>query len=183
MRLLMLAALILAANISGTAQEVSILPYPLPTARYEDLKKHLALTDAQVNSLSTIANAKSQAQQALYTQINDKYTTLNNLLASGSSDSVRIGQLMIEINQLRKQTVPAEPYRSQAMNLLTADQKTKLPILIQALQLQNAAWQASSLNLIDNPSSIGLPRPMPVDFDGGIGSTIGATTFPTEPNN
>jgi len=177
MRFLALAALIVIARLS--AQDVSILPYPMPTVQYEDLKKHLSLTDAQVNSLSTIAKTRSDAQSNIYRQINEKYTTLNGLLANNSTDSVRIGQLMIEINNLRKQTVPVEPYRSQALNLLLPDQKLKLPILVQALQLQSAAWQATNLNLIDGPA----PRVLPADFDGGIGSSISATGLvgPSEP--
>jgi hypothetical protein len=64
----------------------------------------------------------------------------------------------------------ALPYRSQSLNLLLPDQKLKLPILLQALQLQSAAWQATNLNLIDGPT----PRVLPADFDGGIGTS----TFP-----
>jgi Spy/CpxP family protein refolding chaperone len=174
MRPLALAALIVIARLSGSAQDATILPYPLPN-QYEDLKKHLSLTDAQINSLSTIAKTRNDAQSNIYRQINEKYTALNTLLANNSTDSVRIGQLMIEINNLRKQTVPVEPYRSQALNILLPDQKLKLPVLVQALQLQGAAWEATNLNLIDSPA----PRVLPADIGGGAAiGVIGLSGVP-----
>lgn len=170
-----LIALILTVSASF-AQEVSILPYPGPIGPYEDLKKQLALTDTQMTALTNIARAKSEAQSALYRQMNEKSQALNNLLNSNSTEAARIGQFMIEINQLRRQTVPTEPYRSQALNLLTTEQKQKLPALVQALQLASAAYQATSLNLIDHPS---VPSPRYLPAAGGEADlTVTANPIP-----
>ncbi|MBI4907944.1 MAG: hypothetical protein HY820_30240 [Acidobacteria bacterium] len=166
---MMVTAIIAGFTTIGYAQEVTILPYPVPNVAYQALKQHLSLTDPQITALTAVSKARSEAQSALYRQINEKNTALNTLLNSGSTDAARIGQLMIEIASLRKQTVPSEPYRSQALGILSPDQKTKLPVLVQALQLQTAAYQATSLNLIDSPAP--TPRVLPVDFGHGIGST------------
>jgi hypothetical protein len=149
----------IAGSLAAPAQEVSILPYPNPSS--EEIKRYLVLTDAQLTSLNTIAAARRQAQSNVYNQISEKSTALHNLLSAGSTDAARIGQLMIEINNLQKQVVPTEPYRSQALNILTNEQKAKLPPLAQALQLQGTAYQASSLNLIDGPN---IGRVYPADL-------------------
>jgi len=77
---------------------------------------------------------------------------------------------MLDIRNLEKQAPTLEaPYRAQALNVLTADQKTKLARLDEALKLQNTASQAAQLLLLEYPRYIGLP--MPVDSGGGIGNS------------
>jgi hypothetical protein len=52
--------------------------------------------------------------------------------------------------------------------VLTPAQKTKLPALTEALQLQSTAWQAIELGMIDNPNVPDIrmlpipPVPMPI---------------------
>jgi hypothetical protein len=90
----------------------------------------------------------------------DKQTAINNLIASGSNDALQVGQLTLDINNLRKQLLTSgAPFRDQALAVLTPDQKNKLTGLTNALQLQPAAYQAINLNLIDQLSP---PRVLPL---------------------
>src|SRR5262245_4937376 len=142
-----LACILLIAPALLSGQDKSTM---LPAQVYNDIKAYLSLTDAQLQSLQAIQDSRSQAQQAIYNQISQKYTTLNQLLEAGNASAVQVGQLLLDINALQKQTTGNDgPYKTQALNVLTADQKAKLPKLTEALQLQPAAGQAGMLLLID----------------------------------
>jgi len=136
---------------------------PVDQPVYTQLKAFLNLTDAQVQSLIQIQTNRTAAQQAIYKQINDKQTQVNQLLNQGTSDALTIGQLEIDINNLRKQLqLPNSSYRTSALAVLTPDQAAKLADLVRALQLQQPAWQAITLNLIDAPApSAPSPLSMP----------------------
>jgi hypothetical protein len=159
--LLIFTTLAFAAATLAFAQEAVILPVPaVPVPAYADLKAYLTLTDAQVTALADVLHQRMQAEQVIRAEINQKQQTLNQLLASDSTDAARIGQLSIDIHQLlKKLPLNGDPYRSQALSVLTADQRAKLPALVTALRLQSAGWQAITLNLIDNPVTI-QPRIM-----------------------
>ena len=153
MRLLKLKSIyLLAVIITGTtvlcAQVVTPLP-PIP-APSTALMQYLGLSDAQMQALQDVQKSRNSANQAIYKQIGDKQTAINNLIAAGSSDALMIGQLTLDINNLRKQLLTSgAPFRDQALAVLTPDQKSKLPGLTAALQLQPAASQAINMNLID----------------------------------
>ena len=142
---------------------------------YAQLKAYLNLTDTQVQNLLSIQASRNNAQQAIYKQIADKQTQLNTLLSQGTTDALTVGQLEIDINNLRKELpLPNSPYRTQALAVLTPDQVAKLPGLVTALQLQTTAWQANALDLIDAPAQNGpssLPAMMP---PVGVGLTSAA---------
>ena len=158
--------LLIASTLAGAtllcAQVISPLP-PIPVADTA-LVQYLGLSDAQLQSLLAIQTSRNSANQAIYKQINDKQTTINNLIAAGSNDALQIGPLTIDINNLRKQLqTSGAPFRDQALAVLTVDQKTKLAGLTNALQLQPAAYQAISLDLIDpitTPKPLALPTPV-----------------------
>ena len=142
------------------AQIGVITPTPIAQPVYTQLKAFLNLTDAQVQSLVQIQSNRTAAQQAIYKQINDKQTQLNLLLNQGTSDALTVGQLEIDINNLRKQLqLPNSSYRASALAVLTPDQTAKLADLVRALQLQQPAWQAITLDLIDPPAS-SAPSPV-----------------------
>src|SRR5215831_230039 len=135
------------------AQIGTITPTPITQPVYTQLKAFLNLTDAQVQSLIQIQTNRTAAQQAIYKQINDKQTQLNQLLSQGTSDVLTVGQLELDINNLRKQLpLPNSTFRTSALAVLTPDQTAKLPDLVRALQLQQPAWQAITLDLIDAPA-------------------------------
>lgn len=145
---------LLCQEVTGGA---SILPYPLPA---DQLKSYLNLSDAQVTGLQQVQTTKQDAEQKIYKDMNEKSRLITALLQANSTDAARIGQLMIDVEKLRQQLpLKGEPYRSQALNVLNADQRTKLPALVQAMQLQQASWQAVNFNLIDSPDP--GPRPLP----------------------
>ena len=144
------------------AQGGVITPAPLAQPVYTQLKAFLNLTDAQVQSLVQIQSNRTVAQQAIYKQINDKQTQLNLLLNQSTSDALTVGQLEIDINNLRKQLqLPNSSYRASALAVLTPDQTAKLADLVRALQLQQPAWQAITLDLIDPPVP-SAPSPVPI---------------------
>jgi Spy/CpxP family protein refolding chaperone len=161
----------LAGVIVGTtllcAQAV-ITPLPPNPAPYTAVKQYLGLSDAQMQSLQDVQKNRAAADQAIYKQISDKQTAINNLLSSGSNDALQIGQLTIDISNLRKQLpTSGAPFRDAALAVLTQDQKNKLPALTSALQLGPAGSQAIGLNLIDPVSVIRplyfTPAPVPAE--------------------
>jgi hypothetical protein len=118
------------------------------------LKTYLNLSDGQLQSLEDIYKSRMAVQQAIYQQISAKQTQLNQLLAGGTSDAAAVGQLMIDIHNLQKQLpIPNSTYRDQALKVLTPDQAAKVPALTSALVLQQTAWQAVTLDLVDAPVS------------------------------
>lgn len=157
--ILFFGAVILGAQEPDGRGSLSILPY----SHYEDLKAYLGLTDSQVRSLESNLAEKHRAEQAIYQQISDKHRTLYTLLNEGSTDALQIGRLMVDIQALQKQ-IPAAgaPFRAPALAVLTAEQKAKLTALENAMKLQQAGWQAVTLNLLDPAQPpIGLPRILP----------------------
>ncbi len=159
---------LLAGIIAGTtllcAQIVTPLP-PIP-APNTALMQYLGLSDGQMQALQDVQKNRNAANQAIYKQIGDKQTAINNLIASGSTDALQVGQLTLDINNLRKQLLTSgAPFRDQALAVLTPDQKNKLTGLTNALQLQPAAYQAINLNLIDqlNPPRVLPLTPIPLE--------------------
>jgi len=160
-------ALMLGQNTGtgSTGSTGAALFYPGPY--FTDVKVYLSLTDAQMQSLQSIYDSRNQGYQNIYTQISQKNTTLYQLLEAGTASAAQLGQLLLDIQALQKQLPLSDgPYKSQALNVLTADQKAKLPKLSEALQLQSAAGQAGMLLLIDTPQYVGPPRLLAASADG-----------------
>ena len=164
-------AVLAAMPVLGQEAEPVILPDRPVTGElvlpYNEIKTYLALTDQQLASLQQIQAQRQQADQAIYKQINERQTQLSELLRANSTDALTIGRLMVEINGLRKQ-IPSNPatYRESALKVLNQAQTAKLQALVEALRLSRPAWEATSLNLIDDPNSGGpriLPVPYPID--------------------
>ena len=165
---------LLAGAIMGTtllcAQIVTPLP-PIP-APNTALMQYLGLSDTQMQALQDVQKNRNAANQAVYKQINDKQVAINTLIAAGSNDALQIGQLTIDINNLRKQLqTSGAPFREQALAVLTPDQKNKLSGLTSALQLQPAAYQAINMNLIDqlSPPKILPLTPVATPQDTSLG--------------
>jgi hypothetical protein len=141
----------------------------VPPPMLAEIRQYLNLSDAQVSSLTQVQTNRREAEAAIYRQISEKQRVLYGLLQAGSNDALQIGQLTVEINNLqRKLPLAAEPYRSSALAVLTDQQKAKLPALAEALRLVPAASEAASVNLIDYPNQIGLPRPLPIPMPAPI---------------
>jgi Spy/CpxP family protein refolding chaperone len=157
MRLRFLAPVFLLLPALLPAQKETQLSL-IPPQSYPDVKQYLGLTDAQMQSLQTIQDSRSRALQALYEQIGQKNQALYQLVNSDTGTAAQIGQLMLDIRALEKQIPLADgPYKTQSINVLTPEQKAKLPKLVEAASLQPAAGQAGSLLLIDWPQYRILP--------------------------
>ena len=149
-RFIAVAALSLA---SLAAQEPGTSILPVVPQQWDQLKQYLVLTEAQVSSLEQFRQNRMQQEQTIYRQMSEKQRQMWELLQQGSNDTVTIGRLMVEINNLSRQLpLKGETYRTEVLAILTPAQKTKLPGLSEAMKLQSAAWQAIELNLIDNPN-------------------------------
>jgi Spy/CpxP family protein refolding chaperone len=170
----------LSAQNTGAAGSTATFPtiFPPPIAGFTELQQYLGLTDQQVQDLRAIQTERDKALQTLFQQSATKQNELNQLLQSNSLDYARIGQLMVEINNLQKQYPgPIEPYRSQALGLLNPPQKTKLQALADAMNLAVPADEAVQLNLLDRPN---WPNRILAASDAASGTTgvVPATTLP-----
>ena len=144
---------------AGVVEAQTAMP-PVPTPAYGQLKAYLNLSDAQLQSLEDIYKSRNTSRQAIYQQISAKQTQLNQQLAVGAPDALTVGQLLIDIHNLQKQAAtPSPAYRDQALKVLTPDQTAKLTALVTALHLQQAAYQAITLDLIDTPAPTVVPLP------------------------
>lgn len=148
-----LIALILLALTSVHAQTVQpasrVYNY---SATYQALKEALGLSDAQVQQFSELQRSRQTANQAVYRQITEKQNQMNKMLEAGSADAYTLGQLQIEMANLRKQVASTAPIRDQALAILDAAQRANLANLESALKLQQAAEQAVGMGLIEQPA-------------------------------
>lgn len=128
--------------------------------RIDEVKAALVLTDPQVQALEKIQQQERDALATIRTGIDTKQQALSDLLQKGSTDANALGRLLVDIQALRTQLTQSQtPYRDQARNVLTADQKTKLKTLEDAAKLQDAIRQATFLNLIAPPANaVGSPQ-------------------------
>jgi Spy/CpxP family protein refolding chaperone len=141
-----LAATLLAQTPGGTTTPVS----PADT-----LKTYLSLTDAQVTALQQLRKQERQDLSATFQDLAAKQRALRDAVTS-SKDAATIGQLQLDIEGLRKKIQDTQTsYQAQAVNSLTADQKTKLQALQAAAALQPAIRQAGALNLLAPPAGAG----------------------------
>lgn len=124
-------------------------PGQLPANAFADVKAYLGLTDAQVTQLTQLLTQQRTAAQTLMDQIRTKEQALQTQLSQGSTNAAALGQLLIDIQALRKQVSGLQDtYRAQAVATLTADQKTKLAALDAAAKLQPTIHEANMLNLL-----------------------------------
>lgn len=135
-----------------------------PNVRYQptfdEVKSALNLNDDQFAKLKQLQQDKMAATQAFYTKMSDKQKELNALLENNSQDAAKIGQLMLELQQLRKQPPPgAGDLHEKAVEVLTADQKMKLHQLEEAQKMRGAVDQAVQLGLLVPPANVSNARP------------------------
>ena len=138
-----------------------------------DLKTYLTLTDSQVTALTTIQQQERRAIQQTMQDIQAKQAALATLLKT-STDAAAIGRAMLDIESLRKKIdTTRSSFHDQAVNALTAPQKTKLNALADAAKLQPAIHEAAMVNLLNPPAGAMGPQFGPRGF-GGPGGPGGA---------
>lgn len=127
---------------------------PTPAAPPVDLvKSYLTLTDAQVTQLQQIRQSERTANQSIQQSVQQKQEQLDTLLSNGSTDAAALGRLLIDIQNLRKQLdANRTTYHNQALNVLTAAQKTKAQALDDAAKLAPTINQAASLGIVLPPA-------------------------------
>lgn len=124
---------------------------------FDALKSVLGLSDAQVTQLRDLQRQRFESTRAVFEEIRTKQQALHQALESGSTDAAALGRLLLEIQALQQQVrTIGETYRTQALAILDAAQKTKLAALEEAIKLQPAIHQAAALNLL-----VGPPGPPP----------------------
>ena len=147
------------AFAQDTAGQGTALIFPPPIAQPgQALRQFLNLTDAQVQALQTVMANKNRAEQAVFEEARQKQVALDALMRSNSTDYLQIGRLTVEIRDIyKKLPLSGEPYKSQALAVLSAEQRAKLPTLTNALNLMGAANDAAFFNLIDRPQTPDRP--------------------------
>jgi Spy/CpxP family protein refolding chaperone len=119
----------------------------------DQVKTYLSLTDAQVQSLQAIQQQERSALSSVRQQLMQKEQSLAQQMRSGSADATALGNLLVDITNLRKQLTQNQgTYHTQAMAVLTADQQTKLQALQTAASLAPTIRQAEMLNLVTPPA-------------------------------
>jgi Spy/CpxP family protein refolding chaperone len=130
-----------------------VMTFAIQGGGFDALKAYFALTDAQVQSLTSIQQQQQQAVKGVFEQIQTKETSLHDLLDKGGADAATVGKLVMDIDTLRKQAQTAGAgFGDQAKALLTADQKTKLAALGDTAQLMPAIHEAMMLGLVAPPA-------------------------------
>ncbi len=110
------------------------------------------MRDDQLAKLKQLQQDKLTATQNFYSKMAEKQKELNGLLEANSKDAAKVGQLMLDLQQLRKQPPPAGmDVHEHAMGVLDADQKQKLKKIEDAMKFRSAADQALQLGLVDPP--------------------------------
>lgn len=146
-----------------------------PQPNVTDIKAYLGLTDAQVTSLTQLLQTERQSVQSLMQQVGQKRQALDAALKAGTSNAATLGQFLLDIQALEKQIEQKRTdSRTQALAVLTADQKTKLNALSAAEQLLPSIREAGMLNLLAPPQGAGPGGP---GFRGGPGGRGGPRGF------
>ena len=139
-------------------------PGAFAQANFDAVKTALGLTDAQLTQLRQLRQQEFEANGTIREQMADRQRALQTAMERATPNAGEIGGIMVDILNLRKQIqTAADRYRTQALALLTAEQKTKLKGLEDAAKLQPAIMQAGALNLLD------LSELMPAGMGFGSG--------------
>lgn len=138
------------------------------------LKTATGITDAQITQLENLQRDERNEVQTLVAQIQTAEQNLRTALSAANPVAATVGQLAIQVQNLRKQVQTIQDgYHTRALALLTADVKAKVDALGAAAKLQPAIHQAGMLNLLtppDPPNGPGGPGPGgPGGGPGGLG--------------
>jgi Spy/CpxP family protein refolding chaperone len=133
------------------------------------LKEYLSLSDAQVTALRQVARQESEALKTVSSEMRQKQTAMRQSVERGG-DPAAIGRLALETSALNQRIRDTRKrYFDEAVNTLTAEQKTRLKALEDAARLAPAIRQAMSLNLITPPEPPAGAEPMGFRGPGGPG--------------
>lgn len=148
---------------------------------FEKIKAYLNLDSRQIDSLKQIQESKAKAEAAILAQIESKQGALAVELQPSTPNPAIVGQLTIDIRNLTKMLpIAGAPYRTSAINLLTADQRVKVTALASAAKLMPIITEAAELNLVDDANlncvvGGGVPPPSSIAIlpGGPVANQIG----------
>jgi hypothetical protein len=140
--------------LSGVLMAQMPLDVAVPGNRpLTELRAALALTDAQVQQLIQISSDRMAANRSARTQIAAKEASLRDTLNAGGASAATVGQLVLDIDALRKQVKESDTsFSTTARAVLSASQLAQLKGLEDAAKLEPAIRQAIGLNLIAGPA-------------------------------
>ncbi len=142
------------------------------------LKSYLGLQDSQIESLRQLRQQHAQATQSMLAELAAKQQALREQLDRGSTDAAALGKALLEIESLRKRLTDAsQALRTQAVGVLTGDQRAKLEALEQARKLEPAIRQAEALGLLAPLAPDLWPGPAPLR-GRGLGLEFGPGLAP-----
>jgi len=120
------------------------------------LADYLKLTADQEAQISALQTSFRDAVQPLAQQLRAKSTELRKAMKSDPVDSAKVTALRTDISKLRDDVkAQRDSFAAKFRDVLTAEQRTSLEALEQALTLQSAARQAAHLGLIAPPENAG----------------------------
>ncbi len=129
-----------------------------PAPSITEITTYLTLSATQVNQLQDIQTKERTATQTAATSIQTKQQTLQTALQKGGSSAATLGQMLQDIEVLRKQITDAQTAaNTAALLVLSPDQKTKLKALDAASQLAPDIHEAMFLNLLTPPANAAGP--------------------------
>ena len=116
----------------------------------DQVKAFLALTDAQLDNLRRLRREQAESNRGTFEQIAERERALRTAMDKTAPNPTEVGQIMVDMKNLREQIRQNDAkYRTLALAVLTADQKTKLKALEDAEKLRPAINQAAGLNLLE----------------------------------
>ena len=120
--------------------------------RGEQLKMFLELTGEQMDQLKGLGQSSRESLMPLLQEMRQKKTQLRDAMEQESPDSAYVGQMIVDLKELREQLkAKRAENRDQALALLTPSQIDALGSLKQAMELGPAAHQAVRMNLLEGP--------------------------------
>ena len=139
-----------------------------------EIASYLTLSATQITQLQDIQQKARTANQTTMTDIASKQQALQATLLKGGSSASAIGQMLLDIEALRKKITDSQTAsNSAALLVLNAIQQTKLKALDDAYKLASAIHEAAMLNLLTPPADAPGPGFGPRGFGGPGGTGAG----------
>ena len=149
-RLAALAACLVLVSRPASAQEPP-RPNPRPSPD-EAIKTILDLSDSQLQQIKDLRASFNQNQQDIRTQMRELQQKRRDILQSSPPDAGALAALIIQEENLRKQTQDEnKAFRDTALTLLTASQKEKVTAIQEALKLVRDAAPLMRFGLLEGP--------------------------------
>jgi len=155
MRLVLLSAVAAVAFAQGPGFGRRAMGDPgagMAAPTYDNVKAYLNLTDAQITSLEAIHTQARTANQQARADLRTKEQALQTLLKQTNPDPTALGNAMLAVQTARASLRQSDSALvTQAVAVLTADQKTKLQTLAAAQALDPQIREATMLFLLARP--------------------------------